>query len=58
MTPDCLAAAGTQKSPPNGAGFFVGRCWHSVAFDQYRSSTAPLLALEALNANLACTPRV
>ena len=24
----------------------------------YRSSTAPVLALEALKANLACTPRV
>ena len=26
--------------------------------NQYKSSTAPLLALEALKANLACTPRV
>jgi hypothetical protein len=30
----------------------------SLACDQYKSSTAPLLALDALKANLACTPRV
>jgi hypothetical protein len=32
--------------------------FEGLFFDQYKSSTAPLLALEALNANLACTPRV
>ena len=32
--------------------------WQKNPSGQYASSTAPLLALDALKANFACTPRV
>jgi hypothetical protein len=46
-------AAGSKKKPAFQRAFLL-----SLACDQYKSSTAPLLALDALKANLACTPRV